>query len=74
MHAVRRLLRQRDTMADCSALISYAVVAFASLFILVDPLAPQAAVPVQTVHHRVPPGDMMMSHLKATRKGSARPG
>jgi hypothetical protein len=61
-------------MADFSALISYAVVAFASLFILVDPLAPQAAVPVQTVHHRAPPGDMMMSRLKATRKGPARPG
>ena len=61
-------------MADFSALISYAVVAFASLFILVDPLASQAAVPVQTVHHRVPPGDMMMSRLKATSKGPARPG
>ena len=61
-------------MADCSALISSAVVAFASLCILVDPLAPQAVVPVQTVLHPVPPGDMMMSRLTATRKGPARPG
>ena len=36
---MRRPLRQRDTITDLSGLTQYAVVAFASLFILVDPLA-----------------------------------
>src|SRR5215510_10905748 len=36
---VRRPLRQRDTMPDFSGLTQYAMVAFASLFILVAPLA-----------------------------------